>query len=83
MSTRSARRAYHRAKARAGITKRGGIHSLRHAFATHQVDRGVDLHTVQYLLGHRHLETTTRYLHLTPRRLARGSPRASRFHAAD
>jgi site-specific recombinase XerD len=75
MSVRTASRAYHRAKARAGITKRGGIHSLRHAFATHQVDRGVDLHVVQYLLGHRHLETTTRYLHLTPQRLARrGSP---------
>ena len=75
MSVRTASRAYHRAKARAGITKPGGIHSLRHAFATHQVDRGVDLHVVQYLLGHRHLETTTRYLHLTPQRLARrGSP---------
>jgi site-specific recombinase XerD len=75
LSVRTASRAYHIAKARAGITKRGGIHSLRHAFATHQVDRGVDLHVVQYLLGHRHLETTTRDLHLTPQRLARrGSP---------
>jgi integrase/recombinase XerD len=71
VSTRTASRAYHAAKARAGITKRGGIHGLRHAFATHLVDAGVDLHTVQCLLGHRHIETTSRYLHLTPQRLAR------------
>jgi integrase/recombinase XerD len=75
MSVRTANRAYHAAKARAGITKRGGIHSLRHAFATHLVDAGVDLHTVQCLLGHRHIETTTRYLHLAPHALARrGAP---------
>lgn len=75
VSIRTASRIFGAAKARAGITKRGGIHSLRHAFATHQVERGVDLHTVQCLLGHRHIETTTRYLHLTPQRLARrGSP---------
>jgi site-specific recombinase XerD len=72
---RTASRAYHAAKARAGITKRGGIHSLRHAFATHLVEAGVDLHTVQCLLGHRHIETTTRYLHLAPHALARrGAP---------
>lgn len=75
MSVRTASRAYHAAKARAGITKRGGIHALRHAFATHLVERGADLHTVQCLLGHRHIETTTRYLHLAPHALGRrGAP---------
>jgi integrase/recombinase XerD len=58
-------RAYHTAKARAGITKPGGIHGLRHAFATHLLEAGVDLHTIQRLLGHRHISTTTRYLQLT------------------
>lgn len=75
MSTRSASRAYQVAKARAGITKRGGIHSLRHAFATHLIEAGVDLYTVQCLLGHRHIETTTRYLHLAPPALARRGSR--------
>jgi site-specific recombinase XerD len=75
VTSRTALRVYVRAKRRAGITKRGGIHGLRHAFATHLIEAGVDLHTVQCLLGHRHIETTTRYLHLAPQALARrGAP---------
>lgn len=58
-------RAYHLAKLRAGITKPGGIHGLRHAFATHLLEAGVDVHTIQRLLGHGYISTTTRYFQLT------------------
>ena len=60
---------FHLAKARAGITKEGGIHMLRHAFATHLLEAGTDLCTIQQLMGHSSIRTTMRYLHLTQRQL--------------
>jgi integrase/recombinase XerD len=55
---------YQAARAKAGITKRGGIHTLRHCYATHMLESGADLYSLSQWLGHRHVSTTARYLHL-------------------
>jgi site-specific recombinase XerD len=62
-------RLFHRAKARAGITKDCGIHGLRHAFATHLLEAGVDVPTIQHVMGHGHISSTLRYFHLARKHL--------------
>lgn len=54
---------------RAGLGKRITPHTLRHCFATHHLDAGVDVRSVQMLLGHRSLQTTSRYLHISTKKL--------------
>ena len=73
ISEATVHRIYHGAKARAGITKTGGIHALRHAFATHLLEAGVDIHSIQRLMGHGHISSTLRYFHLARKHLA-GTP---------
>jgi site-specific recombinase XerD len=69
MGDQTAQRMYYAARDAAGIAAAGGIHTLRHAFATHLIESGVDLPTVQRLLGHGHISTTMRYVHLARARV--------------
>ena len=66
-STRSMQLVLERAKERAGVLKQGGVHALRHSFATHLLDKGTDVTMIMKLLGHNDIKTTLRYLHVTNR----------------
>src|ERR1700730_1013171 len=79
IDTKTVWHACQQAAQRAGIQKKVHPHTLRHCFATHLLEAGADLRTIQILLGHRDLKETTIYLHLSQRHLhATASPLNSR-----
>lgn len=71
LSTRTVQRAFRRARKKAGIRKKAGVHSLRHSFATHLLERGTPLLYLQKFLGHRSPKSTLTYIHVTQKELTR------------
>lgn len=66
----TAEETFYAALKRAGLPNKGGIHSLRHSFATHLLESGASLVTLKKLLGHAYFSTTAGYLHVTAESLA-------------
>lgn len=82
VSVETAQRVYYNALRTSGVRKVGGIHVLRHCFATHAMEAGTDIHTLKRWLGHTALTTTGRYVHVTAEHLARGKSPLDTLHEA-
>jgi integrase/recombinase XerD len=66
LSVSTCQKVFQRAKAKAGVDKVGGIHALRHAYATHRLQDGLALLDLQHFLGHTDIRSTSAYLHCIP-----------------
>lgn len=65
MSARGVRNAFTKALKASGVKKAATVHTLRHSFATHLLEAGVNLRLIQIWLGHNNLQSTAIYTHLT------------------
>ena len=66
ISISTAQKVYKQAADKAGVNGGRGIHTLRHCFATHACDQGVEIFVIKKWLGHAKMETTSKYLHMSP-----------------
>ena len=62
----SVQKVYTQSKRQAAVRKAGGIHALRHAYASHLLEAGLPVHRLQRLMGHRNLHSTLRYVYWIP-----------------
>lgn len=67
----TAQKVFYNAKEKAGVTRGRGIHTLRHCFASHALEQGVEMYIIKRWLGHTSITTTCGYLHLSPSHLAK------------
>ena len=74
ITIRATQHAYYKALENAGVTKKSGIHTLRHSFATHSLETGSGIFQVQKFLGHKCLKTTLQYVHLQEENIIARSP---------
>lgn len=80
LSERAAQKIFDRAVETSNVTKKVSIHSLRHSFATHLLEEGIDLKYIQELLGHKSIRTTEKYTHISTKDIRRIKSPLDRFN---